>query len=87
MVAVLTFGRIVVAQTDSYPVVDTGQSTRFDSRGTDTGRPSKGAAHYGQDAQHDGSLPAYTNNGNGTITFETSPDQPGVFFLNGQPIK
>jgi hypothetical protein len=26
-------------------------------------------------------------NGNGTITFETRPDQPGTFFLNGKPIK
>lgn len=26
-------------------------------------------------------------NGNGTITFETKPDQPGTFFLNGNPMK
>jgi hypothetical protein len=26
-------------------------------------------------------------NGNGSITFETSQDQPGTFFLNGKPIK
>lgn len=26
-------------------------------------------------------------NGNGTVTFETRQDQPGIFFLNGKPIK
>jgi hypothetical protein len=26
-------------------------------------------------------------NGDGTITFESRPDQPGTFFLNGKPIK
>ncbi|UCH95947.1 MAG: hypothetical protein JSV88_03630 [Candidatus Aminicenantes bacterium] len=26
-------------------------------------------------------------NGNGIVTLETKPDQPGIFFLNGKPIK
>lgn len=51
-----------------YPIVDTGQDKYYDSKGSETIAPAKGEAFYGQDAQHEGYLPNYTDNGDGTIT-------------------
>ncbi|NHZ71465.1 MAG: DUF1566 domain-containing protein, partial [Aquificales bacterium] len=54
--------------TSSYAVVDTNQTACYDDNGTETACPIAGQAFYGQDAQHTGNVPSYTNNGNGTIT-------------------
>lgn len=48
-------------------VVDTGQSTCFNST-SETTCPVQGFSYYGQDAQYSGAQPSYTNNGDGTIT-------------------
>ncbi len=65
----LTFlAQISQAQTIAYPIVDTGQTTCYDDSGTLAACPAKGEAFYGQDAQHTGNAPGYTNNNNGTIT-------------------
>jgi hypothetical protein len=55
-----------MAQTGSYPIVDTGVTTCYDNTGI-IDPPAEGHAFYGQDAQYNGHQPAYTNNGDGTI--------------------
>lgn len=66
-----------------YPIVDTGQSVCYDEMNQIT-CPDSGDAYAGQDAQHTGHSPVYTDNGNGTITdivtgliWQQSPDTNG----------
>ncbi len=73
----------------TYTVVDTGQNKCYDSNGAQITCPSAGGNTYGQDAQHDGSQPSYTDNGNGTITdnvtgltWQQGPDTDGNTTLN-----
>jgi hypothetical protein len=56
------------ASAGSYPIVDTGQSTFWDSTGNEIQAPAAGAALYGQDAAFTGNAPSYTKNGNGTVS-------------------
>ena len=56
------------AQSSSYPIVDTGQTTCYDDSGVVTTCPAEGAAFYGQDAQFTGNAASYTDNGDGTVT-------------------
>ena len=51
----------------TYPIVDTNQTTCYDNSEIIDG-PAKGEAFYGQDAQHTGTVPSYTDNGDGTVT-------------------
>ncbi|MGL1903248.1 MAG: DUF1566 domain-containing protein [Fibrobacterales bacterium] len=51
----------------TYKIVDTGLNTFFDNRSA-IDEPSTKEAFYGQDAQHIGHQPSYTDNGDGTIT-------------------
>ncbi len=51
----------------AYVVVDTGQTNCYNNTGV-IPPPASGQPFYGQDAQHPGNSPAYTNNGDGTIT-------------------
>ncbi|MFI3330687.1 MAG: DUF1566 domain-containing protein [Rikenellaceae bacterium] len=51
----------------NYKIVDTNQSLCFDNQNI-IKAPKKGASFYGQDAQHQGNAPSYTDNGDGTIT-------------------
>ncbi|MDM8520772.1 DUF1566 domain-containing protein [Anaerolineales bacterium HSG6] len=53
--------------TQSYPVVDTNQTKCYDNA-SESSCPSSGASFYGQDAQHTGNQPSYTDNDNNTIT-------------------
>ena len=51
----------------SYPIVDTRQSACY----SDSDRiacPAPGSAFAGQDAQYDGNLPSYRDNGDGTVS-------------------
>lgn len=64
----------------SSPVVDTGQTTCYDNN-TSMSCPATGAAFFGQDAQHNGNMPSYTDNGDGTVSdritgliWQKSPD-------------
>ncbi len=58
-----------IAVTVPYPVVDTGQTGCYDNNGGYTiPDPGPGEPFAGQDAQYAGILPAYNNNGDGTIT-------------------
>lgn len=51
----------------TYPIVDTAQGTCFDSS-INVDCPEEGEAFYGQDAQYTGTVPSYTDNGDGTVT-------------------
>ncbi len=57
---------LAYAQTKSYPIVDTGQTLCYDAEDA-IEAPKRGAAFYGQDAQHWGNAPSYTDLGNGCI--------------------
>lgn len=50
-----------------YTIVDTGQVRCYDDR-TEIAYPQRGAAMFGQDAQYEGNLPSYRNNGDGTVS-------------------
>ncbi len=50
-----------------YPVVDTGQENCY-GNSTVISCPKSGESFFGQDAQHAGNSPRYTDNGDGTIT-------------------
>lgn len=52
----------------SYPIVDTGQEQCYSAEGGVIAPPVKGAALFGQDAQHQGYGPSYTVNVDGTVT-------------------
>lgn len=49
-------------------IVDTAQTTCYNSRGQTINCPGPGAAFYGQDSQYTGVQPNYTDNGDGTVT-------------------
>ena len=51
----------------SYVVVDTGQEKCYDDS-QEIACPQTGEAFYGQDAQYQGVLPSYQDNGDGTVT-------------------
>jgi len=51
----------------TYPIVDTGQTTCYNSSEAIT-CPQSGESFYGQDAQHVGNQPSYVDNGDGTVT-------------------
>lgn len=59
-------GKITDHSTANFSVVDTGQ-TRYYNSLTEIRSPSAGSSFYGQDAQHTGNAPSYTDNGDGTI--------------------
>ena len=70
--------------TSGYAVVDTGQIVCYDDRDEAFTCPAEADAFYGQDAQHDGHQPGYTDNGDGTVTdnvtglmWQQSPDTDG----------
>jgi hypothetical protein len=68
----------------TFAVVDTGQMACYDASDELVTCPAEGEAFYGQDAQHDGNFPDYTDNGDGTVTdnvtglmWQQSPDTDG----------
>jgi hypothetical protein len=76
------------AETGSFPLVDTGQDTCYDSSDA-ISCPNSGESFYGQDAQYSGNQPSYTNNGDGTVTdnvtglmWQQSPDTDGDGDIN-----
>ena len=54
-------------QASDSPVVDTAQKKAYDDAGV-IAFPGEGQAFHGQDAQYVGDLPAYQDNGDGTVT-------------------
>ena len=67
-----------------YAIVDTGQIACYDDSDELVTCPAAGEPYYGQDNQHDGHQPSYTDNGDGTVTdnvtglmWQQSPDTDG----------
>ena len=64
---------VIAAAADSpqqlpYPIVDTGQTRIFSEHGQLLRAPAAGDAFYGQDEMYEGLVPAYKDDGDGTIT-------------------
>lgn len=57
-----------IEETLSSPLVDTGQTTCYDSWGVEIDCPSIEETFHGQDAQFNGRSFDFTDNGNGTVT-------------------
>jgi hypothetical protein len=77
------------ATVGSYPIVDTGQNTFWNSNGEEIAAPFEGEAFYGQDAQFTGNAPSYRDNGDGTVSdlvtglmWTQSPDLNGDGTIN-----
>jgi hypothetical protein len=73
-----------LAEARTFVVVDTGQATCYDGSGAEITCPLPDEAFYGQDAQHTGNIPSFTDNGDGTVTdnvtglmWQQSPDTDG----------
>ncbi|MFI3302880.1 MAG: DUF1566 domain-containing protein [Rikenellaceae bacterium] len=66
LIALIATAQVTEAQI-TYPIVGTNQ-TLFYNNSTQIEHPAKGDMFYGQDAQHEGNKPSYTDNGDGTIT-------------------
>ena len=69
---------------EDFEIVDTGQTNCYDDVNAEITCPATGEAFYGQDAQHTGNVPSYTDNGDGTVTdnitglmWQQSPDTEG----------
>ncbi len=84
---VIVFGTLAIAgqpvMAQQYAIVDTGQTACYGAA-DEIVCPGQGEAFYGQDAQHTGNAPAFTDNGDGTITdlitgliWQQSPDTDG----------
>jgi len=84
----LLFYSIGNSQTLTYTIVGTGQTNSYDNSGV-ISLPISGQLFYGQNANHPGNTPSYTNNSNGTITdnvtglmWEKTSDKNGDGVIN-----
>ena len=64
---ILILFAIITAAPVTFPIVDTGQTPCYDSRGP-IPAPAACKPFYGQDAQYNGRTPSYTDNKDGTVT-------------------
>ncbi|MFZ4572470.1 MAG: hypothetical protein ACOYM0_15195, partial [Bacteroidales bacterium] len=55
------------SQTNTYPIVGTGQTISYDTAVVIT-MPTSGQAFFGQNSNNPGNTRSYTNNGDGTVT-------------------
>ena len=75
------------ATVGSYPIVDTGQNTFWNSNGEEIAAPVEGEAFYGQDAQYSNVQPSYTVSSDGLtvndnvtgLTWQQSYDN-GIYY-------
>ncbi|MDC7233987.1 MAG: DUF1566 domain-containing protein [Spirochaetales bacterium] len=73
---------VTAAKTEVRFVVTDAMQTRFyDADGNIIDEPEPGDPLYGQDAQHQGILPSYTDNGDGTVT----DDNTGLMWQQTPP--
>lgn len=66
-VCIIQLNAQTTSATGKYKIVDTNQEQCYNNQ-FETTCPQKRDAFYGQDAQHEGNQPSYTNNGDETIT-------------------
>jgi hypothetical protein len=59
------------ATASTYTVIETNQTVCYNTQSPIT-CPNPGETYYGQDAQHASNLPGYVDNGNGTVTDNTT---------------
>jgi hypothetical protein len=85
-ILVLSISLNVTAQT--FKIVSTGQTNSYNNSGIIT-TPTIGQSFYGQNTNHPGNTPSYTDNGNGTITdnvtglmWEKTTDKTGDGTIN-----
>jgi len=86
-VVTITAVERALATVGSYPIVDTGQNTFWNSNGEEIAAPVEGDAFYGQDAQYSGVQPSYTTSGDGLsvkddvtgLTWQQSYDS-GIYY-------
>ena len=64
---VITVSMALKGQTNTYSIVGTNQSNSYDTLGI-IATPSSGQPYYGQNSNHQGNVPSYTSNGDGTVT-------------------
>ena len=78
--AVLLFsaGSNLIWAADWNPLPDTGQTKCYDVAGNEITCPTEGQPLHGQDAQYQGAVPAYTDNGDGTVT----DNNTGLVWMN-----
>jgi len=76
------------SQTNTYPIVGTGQTISYDTAAAIV-MPTSGQAFYGQNSNHPGNMRSYTNNGDGTVTdnltglmWEQTEDRTGDGAIN-----
>jgi hypothetical protein len=72
----------------SYKIIGTGQTNSYNNTGI-ISLPAEGQPFYGQNANHPGNIPTYTDNGDGTITdhlsglmWEKTTDKNGDGMIN-----
>jgi len=77
-------GGDIYSDASGYAIVDTGQIVCYDDSDELVTCPAAGEPFYGQDNQHDGHQPSYTDNGDGTVAdnvtglmWQQSPDTDG----------
>jgi hypothetical protein len=75
-------------QTNTYPIVGTGQTYSYNTTVAIT-MPTSGQAFYGQNSNYPGNVRSYTNNGDGTVTdnltgliWQQTEDQNGDGTIN-----
>lgn len=71
-----------------FVVTDAMQTKCYDNEGNVIDPPETGELYYGQDAQYQGILPSYTDNGDGTVTdnntglmWQQTPPADKIFIL------
>jgi hypothetical protein len=82
------------ATVGSYPIVDTGQNTFWNSTGEEIAAPVEGDAFYGQDAQYSDVQPSYTMSGDGltvkdnvtSLTWQQSYDDGTYYWAKTQTL-
>ena len=67
LIVTLAINQIGFGQIVPYNIVGTGQTNSYNTTGI-ISLPVSGQSYFGQNTNHPGNIPAYTDNGNGTIS-------------------
>jgi len=67
----ISMSQVVAVYGQTYKIVGTGQTNSYNTTGI-ISLPTQGQAFYGQNTNHPGNTPSYTDNGNGTISDNVS---------------
>ena len=88
LIATTAMNSMVLCQSQLYKIVGTGQTNAYNNSGL-IATPTVGQSFYGQNANHPGNTPSYTDNGDGTVTdnitglmWEKTPDKNSDGIIN-----